>query len=93
VLFFPESSLLALQVCCRKPTDFRICDADVDDSVMLGSQIDSFLTESENFHIRICLATFLNDCSSKLQPIDGLFGVFSLNNFFSVQIILNLMAT
>jgi hypothetical protein len=93
VLFFPESSLLALEVCCRKPTNFRICDFNSDHSVVIGSQIDFFLTQNEEFRIRISAERFVNDCSSRLQSLDGLFGLFWLNSFVSVRLILILMTT
>jgi hypothetical protein len=93
VLFFPESSLLVLELCSKKPTHFRICDSDDDNSVMICSQIDYFRTKNEDFLLRICPETFLNDWSSKLQSIDGPFRVFCSNNFFSVEIISILMTT
>jgi hypothetical protein len=93
VLFFPEPSLLAVELCFKTPTHFRICDPDDDNSVLIGSKIDPFRTENEDFRIAVCPATFLNDRSSRRQSIDGLFGVFCLHHFVSVQIILNLMTT
>jgi hypothetical protein len=93
VLFFPDASLLALELSSKKTISFRMCDSDGNNSVLLGSQIDSWLTEKEDFPIPISTEAFLNDWSSRLQSIDVLFGVFCGNNFVSVPIILILMTT
>jgi hypothetical protein len=44
-------------------------DSDGDNSVLIGSKIDSFLIENEDFRIRISVETFLNNCSSKHQSV------------------------
>jgi hypothetical protein len=53
VLFFPESSLLALELCSKKRTHFRMCDFDNDHSVIIGSKIDSCLIERLLINISI----------------------------------------
>jgi hypothetical protein len=70
-----------------------MCDSDGALSLIIHLGIDSFVTDKRRLPIPISTETFLNDCSSQLQSMDGLFSLFCLNEFASIQVTFILMTT